>query len=126
MFQTSGCRRFWNNRKTFVWNILQDNKLLGDSIMIGYKKGILEKLSHLQARMGQGAPLTQYHIKEITIWAQQSVCFLSMFRLYTMSDLFLESGYKTFLCSNEVFSFKNCRQILIFDLVLCHVLVFLL
>lgn len=42
--------------------------------MIGYKKGILEKLSHLQARMGQGAPLTQYHIKEITIWAQQSVC----------------------------------------------------
>lgn len=42
--------------KTPVGNAPQ---VTGDNIMIGYKRDIIEKLSHSKARMGRGSPLNE-------------------------------------------------------------------
>ena len=51
------CWKFQNAPKTPVWNILQENRFIGNGgFMIGYESSVLEKLSCSQARVGRGSP----------------------------------------------------------------------
>ena len=60
-------RKLRNALKTPVWNIPQVNQLIGNRLVIGYRRRIHKRLSHSQARMGWGSPLCEQLCEQIVL-----------------------------------------------------------